>query len=215
MKTVRQSVIATDMVSAPYIGDTVSAKENKVAANGDYQTMEQFLRYIERRAFHFVRASVGNIDDSHDIVQESMYKLVQKYADKKSTDWKPLFYRIMSSKVADFHRRRAVREKILFQTPAATEDDEDYLQPQMLAGSAPDTEAPLPSLERERRIEQLARAVKVLPVRQQQAFMLRCWEGLSTRDTAIAMGCSEGSVKTHTSRAMARLRDQVEDYYLE
>lgn len=215
MKTVQQSVKATDMDSVRHIGETVSAMEDKVAANDDYQTMEQFLRYIERRAFHFVRASIGNIEDSHDIVQESMYKLVQKYADKESKDWKPLLYRIMSSKVTDFHRRRAVREKILFQTASATEDDEDYLQSQMLAGLASETEAPLPSLERERRIEQLVSAVKALPMRQQQAFMLRCWEGLSTRDTAIAMRCSEGSVKTHTSRAMARLRDQVEDYYLE
>ncbi|MDB2486941.1 RNA polymerase sigma factor, partial [Porticoccaceae bacterium] len=173
--------------------------ENRTAANDNYQTMEQFLRYIDRRAFHFVRASVGNIEDTHDIVQESMYKLVQKYADKPTVDWKPLLYKIMSSKIADFHRRRAVREKILFQAPAHPDQDEDYLQTQVLAGVALDSDTPLPSLESERRIDHLTETVKSLPVRQQQAFMLRCWEGLSTRDTAIAMSCSEGSVKTHYS----------------
>lgn len=207
-------VIVTDMFSNSVSEDTLAC-ENRTAANDNYQTMEQFLRHIDRRAFHFVRASVGNIEDTHDIVQESMYKLVQKYANKPTVDWKPLLYKIMSSKIADFHRRRAVREKILFQAPAHPDQDEDYLQTQMLAGVALDSDTPLPSLESERRIDHLSETVKSLPVRQQQAFMLRCWEGLSTRDTAIAMSCSEGSVKTHYSRAMSRLREQLEEYYLE
>lgn len=206
--------IVTDMSSNSISEDTL-AFENRTAANDNYQTMEQFLRHIDQRAFHFVRASVGNIEDTHDIVQESMYKLVQKYADKPTVDWKPLLYKIMSSKIADFHRRRAVREKILFQAPAHPDQDEDYLQTQVLAGVALDSDTPLPSLESERRIDHLTETVKSLPARQQQAFMLRCWEGLSTRDTAIAMSCSEGSVKTHYSRAMSRLREQLEEYYLE
>ena len=206
--------IVTDMSSNSISEDTL-AFENRTAANDNYQTMEQFLRHIDQRAFHFVRASVGNIEDTHDIVQESMYKLVQKYADKPTVDWKPLLYKIMSSKIADFHRRRAVREKILFQAPAHPDQDEDYLQTQVLAGVALDSDTPLPSLESERRIDHLTETVKSLPARQQQAFMLRCWEGLSTRDTAIAMSCSEGSVKTHYSRAMSRLREQLEEYYFE
>tara|TARA_B110000305_G_C19312154_1_gene574505 strand:+ start:445 stop:1071 length:627 start_codon:yes stop_codon:yes gene_type:complete len=189
--------------------------ENQKTATKDYQTMEQFLRYIERRAFHFVRASVDNVEDTHDIVQTSMYKLVQKYINKSPADWMPLFYKIMSNKITDFHRRQAVREKIFFQEPVETEEDKDYLQSQVLSGVALESEAPLPSLERERRIDKLIQIIRKLPLRQQQAFMLRSWEGLSTRNTARAMGCSEGSVKTHYSRAMSRLREQLEDHYLE
>jgi len=194
--------------------DSIS-REKTNPTNDDYQTMEQFLCYIEQRAFHYIRASVGNIEDTHDIVQESMYKLVQKYAVKSPAEWKPLLYRIMSSKVTDFHRRRAIREKFIFQTPARVPVEEDYLQSQALDAIARDSEAPLPSLERELRVDKLIQSIRELSLRQQQAFMLRCWEGMSTKDTAIAMGCSEGSVKTHYSRAMIQLREQLEDYYYE
>jgi RNA polymerase sigma-70 factor (ECF subfamily) len=194
--------------------DSIS-RENTNPTSDDYQTMEQFLCYIEQRAFHYIRTSVGNIEDTHDIVQESMYKLVQKYAVKSPAEWKPLLYRIMSSKVTDFHRRRAIREKFIFQTPARVPEEEDYLQSQALDAIARDSEAPLPSLERELRVDKLIQSIRELSLRQQQAFMLRCWEGMSTKDTAIAMGCSEGSVKTHYSRAMIHLREQLEDHYYE
>lgn len=194
--------------------DSIS-RENTNPTSDDYQTMEQFLCYIEQRAFHYIRTSVGNIEDTHDIVQESMYKLVQKYAGKSPAEWKPLLYRIMSSKVTDFHRRRAIREKFIFQTPARVPEEEDYLQSQALDAIARDSEAPLSSLERELRVDKLIQSIRELSLRQQQAFMLRCWEGMSTKDTAIAMGCSEGSVKTHYSRAMIQLREQLEDHYYE
>ena len=194
--------------------DSIS-RENTNPTSDDYQTMEQFLCYIEQRAFHYIRTSVGNIEDTHDIVQESMYKLVQKYAGKSPAEWKPLLYRIMSSKVTDFHRRRAIREKFIFKTPVRVPVEEDYLQSQALDAIARDSEAPLPSLERELRVDKLIQSIRELSLRQQQAFMLRCWEGMSTRDTAIAMGCSEGSVKTHYSRAMIQLREQLEDHYYE
>lgn len=194
--------------------DSIS-RENTNPTSDDYQTMEQFLCYVEQRAFHYIRTSVGNIEDTHDIVQESMYKLVQKYAGKSPAEWKPLLYRIMSSKVTDFHRRRAIREKFIFQTPARVPEEEDYLQSQALDAIARDSEAPLPSLERELRVDKLIQSIRELSLRQQQAFMLRCWEGMSTKDTAIAMGCSEGSVKTHYSRAMIQLREQLEDHYYE
>ena len=194
--------------------DSIS-RDNTNPTSDDYQTMEQFLSYIEQRAFHYIRASVGNIEDTHDIVQESMYKLVQKYAEKSPAEWKPLLYRIMSSKVTDFHRRRAIREKFIFKTPVRVPVEEDYLQSQALDAIARDSEAPLPSLERELRVDKLIQSIRELSLRQQQAFMLRCWEGMSTKDTAIAMGCSEGSVKTHYSRAMIQLREQLEDHYYE
>ena len=104
-----------DMTSDPNTKDSSLELENQKTAINDYHTMEQFLRYIERRAFHFVRISVGNIEDAHDIVQTSMYKLVKNYTDKSPADWMPLFYRIMSSKVTDFHRRQSLREKIFIQ----------------------------------------------------------------------------------------------------
>ena len=204
-----------DMTSDPNTKDSSLELENQKTAINNYHTMEQFLRYIERRAFHFVRISVDNVEDAHDIVQTSMYKLVKNYTDKSPADWMPLFYRIMSNKITDFHRRQSLRERFFFQVPVENEEDKDYLQSQVLLGVALESEAPLPSLERERQIDKLTQIIRMLPLRQKQAFMLRCWEGLSTRETAKAMGCSEGSVKTHYSRAMSRLQEQLEDCYLE
>ncbi len=180
-----------------------------------YGTMEAFLKTIERRAFHMARMATGNADSAMDIVQDSMFKLVEKYSDKAAQEWKPLFYRILNSKTTDYYRRKAVREKVFPWSKyiAHGETDQQVDIVDLTAGRQ--SETPDEMMMRSQRIEQLSLSVNTLPRRQREAFMLRCWEGMSTRDTAITMKCSEGSVKTHYSRAIHRLRDVLEDYNYE
>jgi len=178
-----------------------------------YSTLEEFLKFIERRAFHMARISTNNVDDAHDIVQDTMYKLVEKYADKAPADWKPLFYTILRSKTTDYYRRNAIRDKVFpWRKPNSNETD-DYLELLINLGTSAGTDDPDSMLVRSERLQQLTSAIKQLPLRQLQAFMFRAWEGLSTLQTATAMGCTEGSVKTHYSRAMKRLRALLGDYY--
>ncbi|MGB2217227.1 MAG: RNA polymerase sigma factor [Porticoccaceae bacterium] len=177
-----------------------------------YQTMEQFLKYIERRAFHMARFNTGDTEVALDIVQDAMYKLVQKYSAKTAGEWKPLFYQILNRKLIDYYRRKSVIDRVLVWSKPHSEADQQ--PPIDLTENAPgqDSETPHAIHMRKQRIAKLDQSVKQLPHRQRQAFMLRCWEGLSTIDTALAMGCSQGSVKTHYSRAMHSLREMLEDY---
>ncbi|MDG2116040.1 MAG: RNA polymerase sigma factor [Porticoccaceae bacterium] len=177
-----------------------------------YQTMEQFLKYIERRAFHMARLNTGDTDVALDVVQDAMYKLVQKYSEKTAEEWKPLFYQILSRKLTDYYRRKSVRDKVLIWAKPLSQDDQKTPIDLTVNASAPNSETPHEMHMRNQRIAKLDQSVKQLPHRQRQAFMLRCWEGLSTIDTALAMGCSQGSVKTHYSRAMHSLREMLEDY---
>lgn len=181
-------------------------------AETTFASLDEFLRHVERRAFQMARMTCGSRDDALDVVQEAMCKLVEKYAHKPSEEWRPLFYRILNSKITDYHRRRSVRDKVLGWTARLnkSEDSDDFDPVTLVAG--PEHESPHEMLERERRAEQLSSAVMRLPVRQREAFMLRCWEGMSTAETASAMQCTEGSVKTHYSRAMQALRTALESY---
>ena len=179
----------------------------------EYNNIDQFLKHIEKRAFHMARLSTRSLEDAHDIVQESMYKLVQKYTDKDSSAWKPLFYRILNSKITDYYRRNAVKDRLFPWKKPDVEDANDYGDSILDQGIARLSEEPDAIMLRQQRISKLASHIQALPRRQKQAFMLRTWEGLSTRETAKAMGCSEGSVKTHYSRAMIRLRSMLEDDY--
>ena len=177
-----------------------------------YETMEEFLKYIDRRAFHMARLNTGDTETSLDIVQEAMYKLVQKYSAKPKEEWKPLFYQILSRKLTDYYRRKAVRDKVFIWSKPQVQDDQELLVDSSLNAPGLHSETPHEMHMRSQRITKLNQSVQQLPHRQRQAFMLRCWEGLSTNDTALAMGCSQGSVKTHYSRAMHSLREMLEDY---
>lgn len=163
---------------------------------------------MERKAFHFARVATGNEDDALEIVQDSMLKLVQRYADKDAAEWPALFHRILQSHIRDWYRRSTVRNRLRVWFGSGEEEGDDPLQNQ------PDThgQGPLQQLQDERFGSELDRALNALPNRQQQAFMLRAWEGLSVNETASAMGCSAGSVKTHYARAIKVLRERLEDF---
>ena len=173
------------------------------------QSLDQFLASVEQKAYVMAVVSVKNEDDALDIVQDAMFTLARKYAKKPAGEWGPLFYRILQNRINDFHRRNTVRQKIFswFKRDDDTDTDpiESYAAP---AQYSPEYQQTLTGTAGE-----LEKALSELPARQQQAFMLRAWEGLDVRETARCMGCSTGSVKTHYSRAVHTLRQQLDDYY--
>lgn len=175
------------------------------------QALDNFLASIERRAFRIAQISTGNKEDALDIVQEAMFKLADKYANKSALEWGPLFNRILHSKINDFHRRNYVRKR--YRSWMGYSEDENEADPIQVAE---DEKARTPEqlLSSERRIDKLEFALQALPARQKQAFLLRVWEGLDVRDTAKAMSCSEGSVKTHFSRAIHSLRESLGEHWL-
>ena len=178
-----------------------------VAVLNTTQTLEQFLASIEQRAYRMAVIATGNREDALDIVQDAMTKLVTKYASKEAAEWPPLFHRIMQSTIRDWYRRSKVRNG-LRQLFNWQDNAEDYIE------NLPDNREVTPEREvdNQQDIRALDRALQELSLRQQQVFLLRAWEGLDVRQTAEAMGCSEGSVKTHYSRAIQALRDRLEGF---
>ena len=171
------------------------------------RALEQFLASVEKRAFKIAQLSLRNDDDALDAVQDAMMKLARSYASRDSAEWRPLFYRILANGIRDMQRRRTVRGRIMAWLPARdAEDDEDF---DPIAQAPSHEPNPARRLELDQAIGALETAVAELPARQKQAFLLRNFEGLDTSETADAMGCSEGSVKTHYFRALETLRARL------
>ncbi len=169
-------------------------------------TLDQFLAGVERRAFRMAELALGHREDALDAVQEAMIKLVA-YRERPSEEWTPLFWSILRSQVTDRHRRDTVRRRFMAVLGRGTEPSEDPLEMLPDPGEDParrhaDGEA----------WAALGRALRRLPRRQREAYLLRELQGLDVAQTAAAMGCSDGSVKTHLSRAMSALRLQLEDW---
>lgn len=152
--------------------------------------------------------ATGNRDEAFDIVQDAMFALARRYAERAPDEWGPLFQRILQSRIRDNYRRARVRNRwrVWFHSD---EDSDDPLaaQPDPHARRAEEL------LGNERAGAALEAALRALPLRQQQVFLLRSWEGMDVAATAAAMGCSQGSVKTHYSRALQRLRALLEDHW--
>lgn len=174
------------------------------------EPIEQFLISVEKRALQMTKLAIGNADASMDIVQDAMLKLVQKYSRKPSDQWRPLFFRILNNKITDYYRRQAVRKKLFIADLQSSDSAEDARY--SLMAKARHSDNPDTKLQSDQRLEKLIEAAGKLSLRQRQVFILRCWEGLSTADTAHAMRCSQGSVKTHYSRALHNLREILEAY---
>jgi RNA polymerase sigma-70 factor (ECF subfamily) len=172
--------------------------------------MELFLADIQSRAFRMAQLATGNRDDALDIVQDAMIKLVQKYSAHDKATWKPLFYSILESRILDWHRRQKVRNR--FRTWFHL-DNEDEVAENPLEQQADDNHViPDFQLQDAQFMQNLETALQELPIRQQQVFLLRLWEGLDISQTAIAMQCSESSVKTHYARALEKLRIALKDH---
>jgi RNA polymerase sigma-70 factor (ECF subfamily) len=173
--------------------------------------MQAFLSSVETRAFGIAHISTGNRDDALDIVQETMMKLVQNYSQHPESEWKPLFYSILQTKIQDWRRRQTVRNR--FRVWFHRDDDEDETEDPLEQVSGDAQLAPDFQLENTQFSQQLDKALRRLSPQQQQAFLLRLWEGMDIQQTAKAMKCSESSVKTHYARALERLREALGDHY--
>ena len=173
--------------------------------------MQQFLSDIEGRAFSIAQFATGNRDDALDIVQDTMMKLVQSYGAHEQSSWKPLFYSILQSRILDWHRRQSVRNR--FRSWLHWDEEDETENPLEQVADSPQA-APDIQLQDVQFGADLNRALGQLPLRQQQVFLLRVWEGLDITETAAAMQCSQSSVKTHYSRALEKLKLQLEGHRL-
>lgn len=174
------------------------------------QAMDRFLADVEQRAFRIAQLAVRDADDALDIVQDAMIRLARRYASRPPAEWRPLFYRILQNRIRDHQRRQAVRRRVFaWFEPRDDETGEDPVA----RAPAPEQLHPDHLLAMDGAMATLAEAVRALPARQQQAFLLRALEGLDVAATAQAMGCSQGSVKTHYSRAVHRLRATLGDHW--
>lgn len=172
--------------------------------------LDRFLAGVERRAYVMAEVATRNPDEALDLVQDAMLAFVASYGKKPEAEWAPLFHRVLQNRIRDWGRRRTVRSR--WQVWLKGSDDQPDADP---VQQAPDPAGRTPEelLALDDAGDQLLTALAELPLRQQQAFMLRTWEGLDVADTARAMGCSAGSVKTHLSRAMSNLRDKLKGHW--
>ncbi len=170
-------------------------------------SIEQFLAQVEKKAYRMAEIATQNQSDALDIVQDTMIKLVEKYSDKPSNEWKPLFYAILNSRIMDYFRRKKVYNNLFFWKKQHQEDEgfEDEIS------KASDFITPERELQGQQNLQKVSSALKQLSPRQQQCFLLRSWEGLSVLETAQVMKCSQGSVKTHYSRAKEALKKALDD----
>ena len=171
--------------------------------------MSEFHAEVERRAYKQAVFAVRDDQSALDIVQDAMLKLTERYGSRPAPELPLLFQRILQNAIRDFYRRQKVRSmwttplSSLLGTEAGEEADPletlDAVDDSQFSGS------PAAQLESAQVVRLIEKALETLPPRQRQAFLLRYWEELDVAETAKAMSCSEGSVKTHCSRATRAL----------
>lgn len=166
-------------------------------------SLDVFLADIGPRAFRFAEAGLRQRDDALDAVQDAMMKMLT-YRERPASEWIPLFWSILRSRVIDLQRRRNFRLRFM---AAPGEHDEDSLIDWADPGAGP-----AQANDRREAYVRLNAALRRLPARQREAFTLRVLQELDVATTAQAMGCSEGSVKTHLSRAREALQKQMEEF---
>jgi len=170
------------------------------------RTLDRFLAGVEKRAFQIAKMAVRDAEDALDIVQDAMLQLARRYGDRPSDQWKPLFYRILQNRIRDCQRRRMVRNKLFGWLPGPAEGEESG---DPYEATSDEARGPADRVMIGEAMESLELALRELPARQLQAFLLRNMEGMDVAETAQAMGCTEGSVKTHYSRAVHALRARL------
>jgi RNA polymerase sigma-70 factor (ECF subfamily) len=168
--------------------------------------LDRFLASVERRAFRMAVLATRDRDDALDLVQDAMTALVERYAARPPVEWPPLFHRILQNRIRDWARRRAWRDR--FRAWLGRDEGSDDPIDALANADARDPASQAADAAEGRRLEA---ALAALPLRQQQAFLLRAWEGLDVAETAQAMRCSAGSVKTHYFRAVHALREKLGD----
>jgi len=187
---------------------TKPAKKGPTLAQA--KEINAFLASVERRAFKHAAYAVRDDDNAMDIVQDSMMKLTENYSDKPANELPMLFTRILQNTILDHFRRTKTRNQYVTNFTslggANADDDFDVLEILESQDSAIGKDQPLAALEQVEAMTAIEEAIAKLPPRQREAFLLRYWEDMDTTETATTMGCSEGSVKTHCSRAVHALQ---------
>ncbi len=171
--------------------------------------LSDFLRSAEKRAFKRTAYSVRDEDAALDIVQDAMIRLAESYADRPLAELPLIFGRILSNATMDWFRRQKVRQAVLQNfsevLPGNHDSEPDLFEVLEAVDRRIDAPGPAELLSREQTLALIEAEVAALPPRQREAFLLRYWEELDTAETALVMGCSEGSVKTHCFRAVHAL----------
>jgi RNA polymerase sigma-70 factor (ECF subfamily) len=166
--------------------------------------LKNFMQDVTGRALVMMEsATQGQHGIAMDLVQEAFISLHKSYAEKSTEEWYPLFYTILNNKLQDWHRKEARRNQPFSFFKKVSLDDDEVEFDNLVDESTP---SPLEFLDQAVTAEEIQEAIAKLPMRQQQAFMLRAWEGFDTQTTAQIMNCTEGSVKTHYHRAIQGLR---------
>ncbi len=173
-----------------------------------------FLAEVERRAFKQAMFAVRDEDAALDVVQDAMLKLTEKYAGKPAAELPMLFQRILQNTIHDHFRRQKVRNTwttllSAFGKGEEKDDDYDILETLSAKSDSNATVDPAKQFEQSQVVAMIEQALARLPARQREAFLLRYWEEMDVAETAAAMGCSEGSVKTHCSRAVHALAQML------
>jgi RNA polymerase sigma-70 factor, ECF subfamily len=177
------------------------------------RSLESFLAGVEAKAFRIAHIALRHEADALDAVQEAMLRLVRSYARRPPEEWRPLFYRILENCVRDMQRRRSVRGRVLTWYHRALGGDVSEIEANPIEQVSDSAPTPPAQAQADETMEALDAALAGLPARQRQAFLLRNLEGLDVAATARAMGCSEGSVKTHYFRALQALRTKLGEYW--
>ncbi len=177
------------------------------------ETLDAFFIDVEKKAYRIAYIALNQRDEALDVVQDTMLRMFQSYAHKPAHEWRPLFYRILNNRITDSHRSNQLKRKLQhwFGYQNTSETDTDDMLEQI--PSSRTGEEPMHQLQSDASMVLLHNTLHNLPLRQQQAFLLRHWEGMSTEETASAMGCSTGSVKTHLSRALTTLKGHLQAHY--
>jgi len=166
--------------------------------------LSSFLAGIERRAFKQAMFAIRNEETALDIVQDAMMRLAEKYADRPAAEWPMLFQRILQNAIRDSYRRSKVRSlwtTLLSSLSPGEDEDSDPLETIAAENESDGLATPHRQLERSQLLGVIEKEIEKLPPRQREAFLMRYLEEMDIAETAAAMGCSEGSVKTHCSRA--------------
>jgi len=176
--------------------------------------LSDFLAEVEKRAYKQTLFAVREEQAALDIVQDAMLKLADKYSGKPVAELPMLFQRILQNTTRDFFRRQKVRNTwttLISALSSSKDESDDYdpLETLQTENSSNISPSPLDQLEQAQLISLIEQAIESLPARQREAFLLRYWEELDVSETAIAMGCSEGSVKTHCTRAVHALAEKL------
>jgi RNA polymerase sigma-70 factor, ECF subfamily len=173
--------------------------------------LNRFLAEVERKAFRMARIALRHDDDALDAVQDAMLQLARRYAQRPAGEWRPLFYRILENRIRDLQRRRMVRGRVMALLPWRRGEEDE--QPDPVAEAPDHSPGAAEQLDGRAMLVKLEAALARLPARQREAFMLRNLEGLDVAATATAMGCSDGSVKTHYFRALQALKAQLGEFH--